>query len=235
MLRGDRSPQPETDHAQLARESLPGPLGALVARAVGAEPEGRQASAGELLAGLEVEREARLRTRRLRWLRVLSAPLDALPPPAEPGRREDRQGPAAGELRDYLAVLARLAGLDGLTTEEAEFVSTAALALGLPESLAEEACRTAAVPGNTGASLSARLVDRRLRLCLLRDAVRLAAVDGVVSPDEARELEQIQGALGLGQAGVEIRLLAEREAALERDLERLLSSPDPAATPPSPP
>jgi hypothetical protein len=217
-----------------ALAALPGSLATLLARTLHPDPSRRPGSAAELLASLEAEREARHRNRRLRWLRVLAAPAEVLPPgpvggplggAAAPGPAggppADREA-AEAELRAYLAALARLAGIDGLSPEEAAFISTAALALGLPESLAREACREALDPAVSGASLAGRLRDRRLRLCLLRDAVRLAAVDGTISPAEARELEEIEGALRLGPAGVRLRELALREAALERDLEALL-------------
>lgn len=118
----------------------------------------------------------------------------------------------------YLAVLVRLAAVDGLDVEEVQFVHRAAACVGLQAELADIAGQFVADPGISSASLIARIRDPGLRLCLLRDAYRLAAADGIFSDQEIAELADIAGALGVDRAAaVEVRSIALQEARLHRE------------------
>lgn len=127
------------------------------------------------------------------------------------------------EASAYLAVLERLAALEGLAPPEQAFLGRVAMSLGLgPEAVrgAGELLVDVEVPT---ATLVGRLEDPGLRLCLLRDAYRLAAVDGAVSDAELRGLSAVVEALGLphGTAAA-VRSLALQESRLEREFARLV-------------
>jgi hypothetical protein len=129
------------------------------------------------------------------------------------------------EVANYLAVLVRLAGMDGLDTGEKDFVLRAAACLGVHAEMAEIAGQFVANPSITTESLIKRIADRGLRLCLLRDAYRLAAADGRFSDTEIGELAGISRALGIANAtATEVKAIALQESRLHREFAGLVRS-----------
>lgn len=139
----------------------------------------------------------------------------------------DAGGTPAGlpidEATTYLAVLARLAALEGLAAPERAFLDRVVGSLGIDPALLggeDEHLAGSAVPT---ATLVERLPDPGARLRLLRDAYRLAAVDEDVSDTEIRELSTIVGALGLAHGlAAAVRNVALQESRLEREFARLV-------------
>jgi hypothetical protein len=127
------------------------------------------------------------------------------------------------EVWTYLAVLTRLASLDGVTRDEVRFIGRAAAALGLPPDVAHSAHRIVVDRAVPTEKLVERIRDPGLRLCLLRDAYRLAAADDRVTDAEIRELEVIARALGIAQqTATEVRGVAQEETRLQREFARLV-------------
>ncbi|MGA8890828.1 MAG: hypothetical protein WB493_04615 [Anaeromyxobacteraceae bacterium] len=122
------------------------------------------------------------------------------------------------DVASYLAVLVRLAALDGIQGGESEFVYRAAACLGVQAALADIAGQFVADPGLTSEALISRIRDPGLRLCLLRDAYRLAAIDGRISEEEVGELTRIAGALGIEPGtSIDVRAIALEEIRLHRE------------------
>ncbi len=129
------------------------------------------------------------------------------------------------EVASYLAVLVRLAALDGIQGGESEFVYRAAACLGVQAALADIAGQFVADPSLASEALIARIRDPGLRLCLLRDAYRLAAIDGRFSAEEVGELTRIAGALGIDPAlAIDVRAIALEEVRLHREFAALVRS-----------
>ncbi len=127
------------------------------------------------------------------------------------------------DLANYLAVLVRLAAVDGVATAEAAFVRRAAASVGLLPDLADIAGRFVADPSLSSEALIARIQDPGLRVCLLRDAYRLAAADGVLTEPEIAELHHIAGALGIPHGlASEVRSIALQESRLHRAFAELV-------------
>jgi len=130
---------------------------------------------------------------------------------------------SAEDVANYLAVLVRLAALDGVDGVETDFVLRAANCLGVHSEMAEIAGQFVADPSISSESLVARIQDRGLRLCLLRDSYRLAAVDGTFSDEEMGELRHISTALGIDQAtAAGVRSIAMQESRLHREFAGLV-------------
>jgi AcrR family transcriptional regulator len=127
------------------------------------------------------------------------------------------------EVASYLAVLVRLAALDGIQGGEPDYVYRAAACLGVQAALADIAGQFVADPALTSESLIARIRDPGLRICLLRDAFRLAAIDGRFSEEEVGELTRIASALGI-EPGVAdgVRAIALEETRLHREFALLV-------------
>jgi uncharacterized tellurite resistance protein B-like protein len=122
------------------------------------------------------------------------------------------------EVASYLAVLVRLSALDGIQAGEPEFVYRVAACLGVQAAMADIAGQFVADPSLTSESLIARIRDPGLRLCLLRDAYRIAAIDGRFSEEEVGELTRIARALGIDAAvAIEVRAIALEETRLHRE------------------
>jgi hypothetical protein len=122
------------------------------------------------------------------------------------------------DVASYLAVLVRLAALDGIQGGESEFVYRAAACLGVQAALADIAGQFVADPGLSSEALISRIGDPGLRLCLLRDAYRLAAIDGRFSEEEVGELTRIAGALGIDPGmSIDVRAIALEEIRLHRE------------------
>ena len=122
------------------------------------------------------------------------------------------------DVASYLAVLVRLAALDGIQGGESEFVYRAAACLGVQAALADIAGQFVADPGLSSEALISRIRDPGLRLCLLRDAYRLAAIDGRFSEEEVGELTRIAGALGIDPGmSIDVRAIALEEIRLHRE------------------
>jgi hypothetical protein len=127
------------------------------------------------------------------------------------------------EMSNYLAVLVRLAALDGLDVEESSFVQRAAASLGLQPDLADIAGKFIADPSLSSEEFIGRIRDPGLRLCLLRDSYRLAAADGVFSDAEMRELRVIADCLGIDHhTAAEVRTIALHESRLHREFARMV-------------
>lgn len=123
----------------------------------------------------------------------------------------------------YLAVLVRLAALDGIQGGEPEFVHRAAACLGVQAAMADIAGQFVADPSLSSEELIARIRDPGLRLCLLRDAYRLAATDGTFSPEEIGELARIPAALGIDHStAAEVRAIALMEIRVHREFAGLV-------------
>jgi hypothetical protein len=135
-------------------------------------------------------------------------------------------GPAARsseEITTYLAVLTRLAALDGFHDLEKTFINRAATQLGIHPDAAHRAHQVVADPKIPTGALVERIRDPGLRLCLLRDAYLLAAADDVYSEAELRELSVIAAALGIAQDSASaVRHLVMREARLQLEFARLV-------------
>jgi transcription initiation factor TFIIIB Brf1 subunit/transcription initiation factor TFIIB len=136
----------------------------------------------------------------------------------------DQVPPLTGdEVWTYLAILTRLAALNGVTADEAKFIDRAAASLGLTPDVARSAHRVVVDKAVPTEKLVERIRDPALRLCLLRDAYRLAAADDKVTDAELRELGAIARALGLTEhTADQVRNVALQETALQREFARLV-------------
>ncbi len=110
---------------------------------------------------------------------------------------------------DYLAALVRLAAIDGVTEPEELVIAEAAAGLGLDRAAVEDARRRAADRTVQTESLVSGVRDPGLRVCLLRDAYRLAAADGQVTLAEMGELARLASVLGVAPVEVAGRPHAE--------------------------
>jgi len=129
------------------------------------------------------------------------------------------------DIANYLSVLVRLAALDGFEVAEKNFIHRAAAALGLEADLARNAHKLVDDKAISTETLVARIQDKGLRLCLLRDAYRLAAADEVISPSEIRELATIAKALGIDhRAASAVRSIALQEARLQGEFTKMVSA-----------
>ena len=129
------------------------------------------------------------------------------------------------EISNYIVVLVRLAALDGFDVTEKNFIHRTAACLGLHPDLARNAHKFAGDPSVRTEELVARIRDRGLRLCLLRDAYRLAAADGMVSPAEIGELANIAKALQIDHgSAASVRSMALQEARIQREFAQLVKS-----------
>jgi signal-transduction protein with cAMP-binding, CBS, and nucleotidyltransferase domain len=107
-------------------------------------------------------------------------------------------GPAGSLDREaYLAALVRLAAADGLVDAEERVISEVATGLGLGPAAQGAARRRAGDRAVDTAVLVGGVRDDGLRVCLLRDAYRVAAADGHVSPAELEELGRLAAVLGV--------------------------------------
>ena len=107
-------------------------------------------------------------------------------------------GPASSLDREaYLAALVRLAAADGLVDAEERVISEVALGLGLGPAAQGAARRRAGDRAVDTAVLVGGVRDNGHRVCLLRDAYRVAAADGHVSPAELEELSRLAAVLGV--------------------------------------
>jgi len=139
--------------------------------------------------------------------------------------KEGSEPLSSEDVSNYLVVLVRLASLDGFDVTEKGFIHRTAACLGLHPDLARNAHRFAANPSVTTEELVARIRDRGLRLCLLRDAYRLAAADGSVSPAEIGELANIAKALRIDHgAAASVKAMALQEARLQREFAQMVKS-----------
>lgn len=141
----------------------------------------------------------------------------------------DPGGPPAGLPRDeaiaYLALLLRLAALEGLAAPERAFLDRVVGSLGIDPDLVSGADERLADSEISTALLVERLRTPGSRLRLLRDAYRLAAVDEAVSDAEIRELSTIVEALGLARGlAAAVRNVALQESRLEREFARLMEA-----------
>jgi hypothetical protein len=103
---------------------------------------------------------------------------------------------------DYLAALVRLSAVDGVAEPEELVIAEAAAGLGLDREAVEAARRRAADRTVQTESLVAGVRDPGLRVCLLRDAYRLAAADGQVTLAEMGELARLASVLGVAPVEV---------------------------------
>ena len=108
-------------------------------------------------------------------------------------------GGSAGSLdrEAYLAALVRLAAADGLVDAEERVISEVATGLGLGPAAQGAARLRAGDRAVDTAVLVGGVRDNGLRVCLLRDAYRVAAADGHVSPAELEELGRLAAVLGV--------------------------------------
>lgn len=120
----------------------------------------------------------------------------------------------------YLGALLRVAALDGVAPEQGAFVSGVIAELGLDERSVERAWRLAGDRAIPTAKLIGGVRDGGLRICLLRDAYQVAAVDGTVTTGELEELRALAATLGVGSETAtvlgEIFSVAPRGAREER-------------------
>jgi tellurite resistance protein len=131
----------------------------------------------------------------------------------------------ADDVSNYLAVLARLAALDGFNVAEEDFIHRVAACLGLDPGLARRAGEVAGEPSIPADQLVERIRDDGLKLCLLRDAYRLAAADSSFSAPEIRELGAIARALGIDSAtAAAVKAIALQEARLQGEFAQLVRS-----------
>jgi hypothetical protein len=148
----------------------------------------------------------------------------------EPLRARDRRLAgstlmAAHDAVNYLAVLVRLASLDGLHLAEEEFLDHAAASLGLGAEMARRALDLVSDRSTDTKVLVERIHDRGLRLHLLRDAYQLAAADGSISDGEIHELSAIAQALGIGHSSaMTVKAIALQETRLQREFAQLVEA-----------
>jgi tellurite resistance protein len=130
---------------------------------------------------------------------------------------------AASDAASYLAVLIRLAKLGGLEASEEEYLRRAASALGIDADLALTSRRIVGDEAVSTTALVERIRDPGLRVCLLRDAYRLAGADGTVAYDERQELGIIAEALGIDRSAASaVKAIALQEARLHQEFSLLL-------------
>jgi len=131
-------------------------------------------------------------------------------------------GLTGDEISAYLAVLGRLAALDGFHAAEKRFIHRLAASLGLDPDVARNAHKLVADPAIPTEKLVERIKDPGVRLCLLRDAYRLAEADESFSDAELRELSVIATSLKIAQAtAAAVRSVALQEARIRREFARL--------------
>jgi hypothetical protein len=111
---------------------------------------------------------------------------------------------------NYLAVLFRVAAIGGITREEEDLQKIIVAALGIDDAIVGKARAKASDPSVTVDKLLLSIVSNSLRICVYRDAYRVALADGVVTRDEASQLDQVGEALKIppGMQG-EIRILVD--------------------------
>jgi uncharacterized tellurite resistance protein B-like protein len=137
--------------------------------------------------------------------------------------RLDEAGLDAEQLTRYLAVLARLAALDDVSVGEHLLVERIAEFLGVKEEGLARAFLVAEDRGVTTGSLLQGVTDRGLRVCLLRDAYRIATADREITPGELTELGVIASGLGIpAEVAAEIRTIALQEQMLQREFAALV-------------
>lgn len=137
--------------------------------------------------------------------------------------RLDGVGLDPEQLTRYVAVLVRVAALDDITVQEHVLVERIAAVLGLTEEGLARAFLIAEDRKVTTETLLAGLRDRGLRVCLLRDAYRLAAADLEVTAKEVDALGRIASALAIApEVASEIRTIALQESALSREFSKIV-------------
>jgi hypothetical protein len=109
----------------------------------------------------------------------------------------DPDAAATSDREGYLAALMRLAAIDGIAEPEELVIAEAAAGLGLDADAVAAARRLASDRTVETESLVAGVRDSGLRVCLLRDAYRLAAADGHVTTQELGELARLAAVLGV--------------------------------------
>jgi hypothetical protein len=137
--------------------------------------------------------------------------------------RLDEAGLDAEQLTRYLAVLARVAGLDEVSVGEHVLVERIAAYLGVKEEgLARAFLMAEDRSVGTGALLNG-ITDRGLKVCLLRDAFRIATADREISALELAELGVIASGLDIpAEVAGEIRTIALQEQMLQREFAALV-------------
>lgn len=134
------------------------------------------------------------------------------------------------DLVRYLGALLRIAAFDGVAAEQEAFVRRAVADLGLDDAAVERARRLAADSSIATETLIRDVRDGGLRVCLLRDAYQVAAVDGTVTTAEIEELGALAAALGVGSEAAAV--LGEIfSVALPRGGQRRVPTAAPAETP----
>jgi hypothetical protein len=120
-------------------------------------------------------------------------------------------------------VLARIAALEDVTVGEHVLVERIAAYLGVKEEGLARAFLVAEDRAVTTDSLLAGITDRGLRLCLLRDAYRIATADREISAGELAQLGAIASGLGIpAQVAQEIRTIALQEQVIQREFAALV-------------
>ena len=137
--------------------------------------------------------------------------------------RLDGVGLDPEQLTRYVAVLVRVAALDDITVQEHVLVERIAAVLGLTEEGLARAFLIAEDRKVTTEALLGGLRDKGLRVCLLRDAYRLAAADLEVTAKEVDTLGRIASALAIPpEVASEIRTIALQESALNREFSKIV-------------
>ena len=137
--------------------------------------------------------------------------------------RLDEAGLDAEQLTRYLAVLARLAALDDVSVGEHVLVERIAAFLGVKEDGLARGFLVAEDRNVSTGSLLNGITDKGLKLCLLRDAYRIATADREISAVELAELGLIASGLGIpAEVAAEIRTIALQEQMLQREFAALV-------------
>jgi uncharacterized tellurite resistance protein B-like protein len=137
--------------------------------------------------------------------------------------RLDESGLDAAQVTRYLSVLARLAAVDDVSVGEHVLVERIAEFLGASEEHLARAFLTAEDRAVSTAALLAGIPDRGLRVCLLRDAYRIAAADHEITPSESEQLASLAAGLGLTvPVAADVRMLALQEVRIQREFHALV-------------
>jgi len=137
--------------------------------------------------------------------------------------RLDEAGLDAEQVTRYLAVLARLASVDDVSVGEHVLVERIAEFLGASEEHLARAFLTAEDRAVSTRALLAGIADPGLRLCLLRDAYRIAAADHEITSPENEQLAGLAEGLGLAPAvAADVRMLALHEVRIQREFHALV-------------
>lgn len=129
---------------------------------------------------------------------------------------EDASGIAEADVVSYLATLRRVAALGGISPSERKLHALLVSYLGISPRLVGKAARLASSRAISTQALLSKIKDVGFRICLLRDAYRMALADGKVDDVEASALREIGRAVDLPAGLVnQIKQCVDQELAIQ--------------------